>query len=89
MLVKEFTVLAPEGLHARPAKGLLNVAKAFKSSIMLEKDLAEADARSMLGILSMQAAYNSRLKVKVEGEDEEEAMAALTRFFEKDIISLD
>lgn len=89
MLTKEFTVLASEGLHARPARALLNVAKKFKSSITLVKDTAEQDAHSILGILSLQANYNSKISVRVEGEDEEAALEALTKFFEEEIVSLD
>lgn len=88
MISKEFTVLAAEGLHARPAKALLMVIKQFKSAVTMVKDTAEADARSMLGILSMQVSYNSKITMKVEGEDEEAAMAALTKFFEEDILAL-
>lgn len=88
MLTKEFTVLAEEGLHARPAKAMLNVIKQFNSDVTLIKGDAETDARSMLGILSMQANYNSKITIKVEGDDEAALMEALTVFFEKDIMSL-
>ena len=88
MLSKEFTVLAEEGLHARPAKALLTVIKRYKSAVAMIKDGAETDARSMLGILSMQAGYNSKITLRVEGEDEAELMAALDNFFEKDILEL-
>lgn len=88
MIAKEYTVLAPEGLHARPAKAFLKLLKKYGSKVMIKKDDIECDAKSMLGILSMQATYNSKIIVEIDGEDETELAASLDQFFAHDIINL-
>lgn len=88
MIEKEYAILAPEGLHARPAKEFLKLVRQFKSKVMLSNSEQEADAASMLGILSMQAVYNSKITVKITGEDEAAAGEAFDRFFNDEIIKL-
>ena len=70
------------GIHARPAAVLVQAAKDFKSNIYLERDNNRINAKSIMGILTLAAAYNTELKVMAEGEDEELAVAALVKLFE-------
>jgi phosphocarrier protein len=77
------------GLHARAAAKLVHTAGAFKSRTTLVKDGEEVDAKSILGILLLAAAQGTRMLVRCEGEDEEEALRAVTelianRFDEED-----
>lgn len=88
MVNKEYVVLAKEGLHARPAKALIKMSKNFKSNVTIVKDGVEADAKSMLGVLSLCAGYQSKITLVVSGEDETTAFEALDQFFTEDIISL-
>ncbi len=89
MITKEYTILAAEGLHARPAKEFLKLVRQFKSKVMISKDDdLKADAGSMLGILSMQAAYNSKITLNISGEDEAQAAEGFDRFFNDEIIKL-
>ena len=66
------------GLHARAAAKLVHTAGAFKSRTVLVKDGEEVDAKSILGILLLAAAQGTRLVVRCEGEDEEQALQAVT-----------
>ncbi len=65
------------GLHARPAAQFVKTANRFKSAISLEKDGRRADAKSIIGVLSLQAGKGSRVEVRAEGEDAAAAVAAL------------
>ena len=65
------------GLHARPAAKLVSSAKKFKSNITLAKNGKEADAKSILKILSLGAEKGDQLLIKVIGEDEKEAYQSL------------
>ncbi len=65
------------GLHARPAAKLVSSAKKFKSKITLTKNDKEADAKSILKILSLGAEQGDQLLIKVTGEDEKEAYQSL------------
>lgn len=88
MISGEYTILAPGGLHARPAKELSNLVRKFKSRVTLIKDNMRADTDSILGILSMQATYNSKITIEVAGEDEVLAAENLHRFFNEEIMKL-
>ncbi|MDZ7371561.1 MAG: HPr family phosphocarrier protein, partial [candidate division KSB1 bacterium] len=55
----------------------------FRSAIYISKDGEEINAKSIMGILTLEARKNSELILRIEGEDEEEAMKALTEVMEK------
>jgi phosphocarrier protein len=66
------------GLHARPAAAFVQAAMKFKSNITIEKDSKKANAKSMLALLSIGASKGSTVTLTAEGEDENEAVKALT-----------
>jgi phosphocarrier protein len=76
-------VTAESGLHARPAALLVNQANQFKSAVTLEKDTKKADAKSILGVMTLGAKAGDVITVHVSGEDEEAAAAAIKELFEK------
>lgn len=78
MTEREVEIVNRLGLHARPAAKLVHTAGRFKSRVTLVKDGEEADAKSILGVLLLAAAKGSRLIVRCEGEDEEEAARAVS-----------
>ena len=57
---------------------LVHTAGGYRSRITLMKDGEEVDAKSILGILLMAAAQGSQLTIRCDGQDEEEAMRAVT-----------
>jgi phosphocarrier protein HPr len=78
MIEREAEIVNRLGLHARAAAKLVHTAGGFKSRIMVVKDGEEVDAKSILGILLLAAAQGSRITVRCEGQDEEEALQAVT-----------
>ena len=69
------------GIHARPAAVLVEASKHFKSTIHYERGSLQVNGKSILGILTLGASYGSELKIIAQGDDEKEAIAALTRLF--------
>ena len=65
------------GLHARAAAKLVHRASQFDSSVTLVRDGEEVDAKSILGILLLAAAQGTRLTVRTDGPDEDEALAGI------------
>ena len=53
MFSKEVEVRNPEGLHARPATFFIHKANTFKSSVWVENGDRRANAKSLLGVLSL------------------------------------
>ena len=83
MITRDFTILAPEGMHARPATALVKLARQFQSSILLKKGATEVKMNSLLNIMSMGVKAGDVIKVSVEGVDEAAAVEALNTFFKQ------
>jgi len=70
------------GIHARPAAMLVQETKNFSSTIYFEKGKDRINAKSIMGIITLGAAYGSEIKIIAEGEDEQAAVEALVHLFE-------
>ena len=76
------TVSNRAGIHARPAAVLVQAVKNFKASIHFEKGNDRINAKSIMGILTLAAAYKTELRITAEGEDEKEAVETIVRLFQ-------
>ena len=76
------TIINRAGIHARPAAVLVQAAKDFKANIYFEKGSDRINAKSIMGILTLSAAYGTELKIQAEGEDEIQAVEAIVHLFE-------
>jgi phosphotransferase system HPr (HPr) family protein len=65
------------GLHARPAGALVRVAKQFKAEIKVGHRDKEANGKSILSVLSLGAEKGSLVSVEADGDDADQALAAL------------
>ena len=83
MLSKTFKVKNMFGLHARPARLIVDAAAKYKSNIYLAKNGEEVNAKSIMGILMLEASQGSELVLRIEGEDENEAMKDLEAVLKK------
>ncbi len=77
MYVKDVTVKNQVGLHARPATFFIQKANEFKSSIWLEKEERRVNAKSLLGVLSLDIMGDTEIRIIAGGVDEEQAVNAL------------
>jgi len=77
MLLQEFIIPNKLGLHARASALLVKTASRFDSDIKVERDDIEVNGKSIMGIMMLAAAKGSVIRVKVEGEDEDEAMRVI------------
>ena len=82
--MKQFSAVIqnPTGLHARPAKLFVNTAKQFKSTVRVQHGEKNANAKSMISMLTLGAGRGAEITVSVDGEDEEEAAEALNALIE-------
>jgi phosphocarrier protein len=69
------------GIHARPAALLVQTAKDFTSAIYLEKDGDRINGKSIMGIITLGAAYGTKINIIAEGADEQAAVDALAHLF--------
>jgi phosphocarrier protein len=77
MIERDVEIVNRLGLHARAAAKLVHLASNYRSNISLAMNGEVVDAKSILGILLLAAAQGSRVLVRCEGDDEEDAMAAV------------
>ncbi|WP_428769666.1 HPr family phosphocarrier protein [Treponema sp. HNW] len=82
MAEKLLTVRNRAGIHARPAALIAQTANKFASEVLMEKDGTVVNAKSIMGVITMAAGYNTTITVKAEGADAEEAVTALETLFE-------
>jgi len=79
---KSFTIKNLLGMHARAAAAFVKTANRFQSDVLISKDRQTVNGKSIMGVLMLAAAKGSRVVVRAEGEDAEEAMQALTELIE-------
>jgi phosphocarrier protein len=77
MLVNEYTIVNKLGLHARASALFVKTASRFKSDIRIEREDIEVNGKSIMGIMMLAAAKGTSIQVKIDGEDELEAMQIL------------
>jgi phosphocarrier protein len=82
MARKELTVLNKLGLHARAAAKIVQTSSQFQSRILIIKNGREADAKSMLDIMTLSCPQGTRIELCAEGKDAAEALAALAVLFD-------
>jgi len=74
---REFDILNRLGLHARAAAQLVRMANAFSSEGHVVKDGVEGNAKSIMGVLMLAAAKDTRILIRAIGSDAEEAVASI------------
>ncbi len=76
------TITNRAGIHARPAAMIVQTANKYKAKIFLEKETTRINAKSIMGIITLGAGFNSHIKIMADGDDESEAVQAIALLFE-------
>ncbi|MEZ0239720.1 MAG: HPr family phosphocarrier protein [Chloroflexota bacterium] len=83
MLQRSVVVTNPTGLHARPAALFVKTAKGFPgASISVARDDRTADAKSILGVLTLAVTQGTTITICTDGDEAEAALAALVEAVE-------
>jgi phosphocarrier protein HPr len=80
---KIFMIKNKFGLNARPSASFVQTASRYQSDIKVEKDGQVADGKSILDLMMLAAAQGTQIKIKVDGEDAQEALKALEELIER------
>ena len=78
MTSRDISIKNSVGLHARPATFFIQKANNFKSSIWVECGDRRANAKSLLGVLSLAIVKGTDITLIADGSDENEALDALS-----------
>lgn len=65
-----------------PAALLVKTASEFESRIYIEKDSERVNGKSIMGVITLGATYNTPLKIIADGPDETQALDAIEKLFE-------
>lgn len=88
MITRDYLIMAPQGLHARPATTLIRLVKNYKSAISLKKDDKTIRLNSMLNILSLNIKGGETISILIDGEDELAASTGMDQFFTEQLKDL-
>ncbi|MCI1966954.1 MAG: HPr family phosphocarrier protein [Oscillospiraceae bacterium] len=82
MINKEFTIDGQYGFHLRPAQVMVEKMSPFTCDVKMKKeDGTEADAKSILGLMSLGLNNGQKVQMETNGADEKKAMATLEELF--------
>jgi phosphoenolpyruvate-protein phosphotransferase (PTS system enzyme I) len=78
---RKLKIINELGMHARAAGKIVELARQYKSKVVLKKNGREADGASILSILSLACPAGSEIEVFITGDDAKEFMDDLERLF--------
>lgn len=81
----QYTIKDACGIHARPAGLLVKTVKGFGSTATLEKNGKTCDMRKLMALMGMGVKQGDTITVKVEGDDEDVAAAAIEQFLSENV----
>lgn len=79
-MTKKFVIIAEYGIHARPATRLVHEAMKYESEIIMNGNGKSVNLKSIMGVMSLGIYNGENVSITVSGEDEQQAMDAMTRF---------
>ena len=85
MASKDFHIVAETGIHARPATLLVQTASKFASDITLDYKGKAVNLKSIMGVMSLGVKAGMEITLRTEGEQEDEAMDALSKFLKENL----
>ncbi|MFC7520950.1 HPr family phosphocarrier protein [Xanthomonas populi] len=83
MLERELIVSNRLGLHARATAKLVQTLSSYRSNATLVAKGREVNAKSIMGVMLLAAGQGTSVVVRLDGEDEAQALQALLDLFER------
>ena len=81
-----YTIKDPLGIHARPAGLLAKAAKAYgDTTVTVTKDGNTVKASQLMKLMGMGIKQGNEVTVAADGPAEDEAIAAMQKFFEENL----
>ena len=77
MYQKSVEIIAPNGLHTRPAAVFVKTAKEFESKIIVEAGGKSASATSLFKLQTLGLSKGVTMTISAEGSDEQTAVDTL------------
>ncbi len=85
MIKKEYTIINPVGLHARPAAHFVDIVSKYKAKTTIIFDDIEVNAKSIISVLSLGLGQGDTFQLVIDGPDEEELLIKIEDYLYKHI----
>ena len=85
MIKKPVKIQLSEGLDARPIALLVQEASQYSSSVYIEVDQKQVNAKSIMAVMSLGLKKGNEVIITAEGEDEEDAIAEIQKVLEENL----
>ena len=82
MIQTQVTIVNKLGLHARAAAKFVACTNSFSSRIHMGTGNQLVDGKSIMSVMMLAAGKGTVLNLEIDGQDEEDALAALTALIE-------
>jgi phosphocarrier protein len=79
---REVEIKNADGLHMRPAMQFVDAANQFECDVTVSNSENSVDGKSIMQMSMLAATYGTRLKIRTEGTDAQEALDALRELVE-------
>lgn len=80
MITRSMTVEMKKSNEARPVAFLVQVASQFESSIYIEYDNKKINAKSIMGMMTVNLSEGKEVSVSADGADETEAIDKIQEY---------
>ena len=87
MISQQLTMIDQIGFHARTASMFAKQSASFSSAIKIEFNNKSVNGKSMLAIMTLGVKFNDIIELKIEGEDEIDAMRSLSALIQNNFNS--
>jgi len=82
MQLKEVEIINKLGLHARASAKLTKLASQYNCEVWITGNNRRVNAKSIMGVMTLAASKGTKIQVETSGEQETEAINALTGLIE-------
>ena len=82
-MIKKLVTMNCEGLEARPIAMLVQTASQFSSSVHIEVGTKKINAKSIMGMMSLNVNGGDEITIIADGEDEEAAAREIEAYLKR------
>ena len=80
-----FTVTKKTGIHAHPAGAIAEIAKEYACEVSVSTGEKTCSARSVTGLMALNASEGTQLTVRTEGADAQKALKAICEYMKENL----
>ena len=82
MIKKSIEIKLPHGLEARPVAELVQLASKYDSTVHIEAQSKKVNAKSIIGMMTLNLNSGEKIDVIAEGSDETAAVADMESYLQ-------